>query len=141
MNLKQYVPAEQPLAVAFRIVPHVLFLSGCFFAVLTLTSRPVMGGLQTERLGAGAFSLGFAVVAGNKLTAEQYLGTGLSLVAAVAVGASTVGSIAEIDNALVIQILMAAYLVWMLIKIVTRSGSIRQGEDPVMGDGDQTWLE
>lgn len=134
MNLKQYMPSETPLVFALRIGPRVLFLGGCLLAILTLLSKPG-NGLQFGRLGTGAFSLGFAVVAGKGLANEQYFRTVFSLVLAVAVGTVVVGSSAVIDPAIVTQILTIFYFFWLVIGSMTKTG-INQDEDPVLEGAD-----
>jgi len=133
MNLKRYVPSEQPHAVALRIGPHVLFLSGCLLGILTVVPVSSVGGIQTGRLGAGAFALALAVVAGKGVANDQYLRPVVATALAIALGTITISSVTIVDPSTVTQITMTAYVVWVVIGELTQIG-IHQDEDPAVGD-------
>ncbi|WEL18149.1 putative membrane protein [Halorhabdus sp. SVX81] len=133
MNNNQYLPSDQPLAAALRIAPRILFLTGCSLGVLTIVPVSSVSGIQTGRLGTGAFALALAVVAGMGVASGQYLRPMVAIALGAALGAITIGAVTIIDVAVVAQLTMIAYLIWTFITHLTNVG-IHQDEDPSVAD-------
>jgi len=133
MDLKRYAFVDQPLAVALRIGPHALSLGGCLLGILTVVPVSSVAGVQTGRLGAGAFALALAVVAGTGVADDRYLRPVVATVLAIALGTIAISPDTIVDAATVTQITMTAYVVWIVIGQLANIG-MDQREDPAVGD-------
>ncbi|CCQ32504.1 hypothetical protein HTIA_0356 [Halorhabdus tiamatea SARL4B] len=92
-----------------------------------------MGGIETGRLGTGAFALGLAVVAGTGVANDRILRPVIAAALAIGLGAITVRWVTLVDAATVTQIMLVVYLVWVVIEQLTQVG-IHMDEDPAVGD-------
>ncbi|WEL22851.1 hypothetical protein [Halorhabdus sp. BNX81] len=128
MNVAEYVPADQPLVVARRIGPRVLFLVGCLLGGLTVLRASSLAGIQTGSLGAGVFALAFAATAGRQLAGDQHIRAVPSGLTAVAVGTMATGTVPGIDPAAVTLVMTGVYFVWLVIGSITQVG-IYQDEE------------